>query len=274
MTKRKVLIVTSEKDATIEYFLASLSSEDRDDILYYKTDCPNLNTLELSPTTPRFKLYMGNKIYTEKDIRSIYYRRTICPPNKSQRLSHYLEGEHIRFWESMEYCFPEDVIWFPGRPSDINKAKNKLYQLVLARELGLPIPEKTVHSNNPLSLLQTQTQTATYIWKTIKSPNVPLRNTVQAAWTTLVDDDLRANAEGLLQCPGIIQTQVGGDPTYKMDIRVTIIGCKVFAAENKNPCVDGRLTDNLWAPHTLPVSIKKRLLLMVRKLSLNYGAID
>ena len=272
----KVLIITAEQDATIEYFMSSLSSKDREDIVHYKTDCPKLNQLVISPTAShKFELHTVSHVYNEEDFKSIYYRRTI-PPNfdfqpPDLRLERYCEEEYTRFWESLEYCFPEKTRWFPGKPSKIAIAKNKLLQLVLAKDIGLSIPE-TVMTNCPKVLNNINMPS---IYKSIKSPNVPLESKGSAAaWTTEIDDNIKQHGEGLLTCPGIIQSQVC-NITDKVDIRATVIGNQIFTAENTNlQHIDGRLTDSPYKEHILPDYIKARLFLLVNSLSLNFGAID
>jgi len=272
----KVLIITAEQDATIEYFMSSLSSKDREDIVHYKTDCPKSNQLVISPTAShKFELHTVSHVYNEEDFKSIYYRRTI-PPNfdfqpPDLRLERYCEEEYTRFWESLEYCFPEKTKWFPGKPSKIAIAKNKLLQLVLAKDIGLSIPE-TVMTNRPEVLNNIDIPS---IYKSIKSPNVPLENKgYAAAWTTEIDESIKQHGEGLLTCPGIIQSQVC-HISYKVDIRVTIIGDSIFAAESRNLLhIDGRLTNAPYYKHILPNYIEARLFLLVDSLSLNFGAID
>ena len=273
---QKILIITAEEDATIEYFLSSLSEEDRLDVVHYKTDRPDLNQLVLSPTNDhKLELHTDGQIYNEMDFKSIYYRRTIPPKFNFQppdfRLEMYCEDEYIRFLESLEYCFPETVKWFPGKPSDINRAKNKLLQLKLAQSLGLAIPVTSM-TNRPEVLLSFEHPS---IYKTIKSPNVPVGDKGHsAAWTTEIDESIRQHADGLLTCPGIIQKRVCS-LVDKLDIRVTAIGDLVFAAENSSPQhIDGRLTNAPYQAHLLPTWLSNRLSRLVSSLSLNFGAMD
>ncbi len=89
-------------------------------------------------------------------------------------------------------------------------------------------------------------------------------------------DDL-LDSESLLISPVIFQEKV----PKKCDIRVTVIGDKVFAAQIETDLPEsipdwraadvGKIT---YSPHKLPAFVNQQCLSLVRELGLEFGAID
>jgi glutathione synthase/RimK-type ligase-like ATP-grasp enzyme len=71
--------------------------------------------------------------------------------------------------------------------------------------------------------------------------------------------------------------------TKALELRVTVVGDRVFSA-----CIDSQRSEKSridwrrdgmglideWGPYELPTEVEERLLMLVRRLGLNYGAAD
>ncbi|MBE3013585.1 ATP-dependent carboxylate-amine ligase [Microbispora sp. NEAU-D428] len=168
----------------------------------------------------------------------------------------------------------------PARDSVIRRAAHKPSQLILAAELGFEIPE---------TLIATQ---ADALWDfhnrhdghvVTKPMGLPWVENLAGGHTVIRKCELVsardvAYAEALRYCPVIVQQYV----PKRVELRVTVVGRRVFAAEihsqNSNRSkVDWRRYDLGVTPygvHRLPDEVAERCLAMTDRLGLVYGAID
>lgn len=162
-------------------------------------------------------------------------------------------------------------------PAAIWEAEFKPYQLRVATDLGLSVP-RTLISNRPDSVRAFCDGHAGVIAKPVRSGHVVRDGIECAVFTTKLEkDDLHDRADIQL-CPTIYQELV----PKKFDIRVTIVGSRVFAAaidsqSDPSALIDWRKTTNPNLPHfpiDLPASLTAKLLELTSRLSLSYGAVD
>ena len=164
---------------------------------------------------------------------------------------------------------PPDAIW---------KAEFKPYQLEIATRLGLMVPA-TLISNVPDSIRAFFTECGkAMIAKPVRSGHIVQNGVDCAVFTTKIQEsDLDDLADAAL-CPTIYQEL---DPK-QYDIRVTVVGRKIFAAaidsqSDPEASVDWRRTSNPLLPHRvieLPAQVQAQILGLMDALSLNYGALD
>ena len=150
-------------------------------------------------------------------------------------------------------------------------SQHKAYQLCVAQDLGLRIPE-TLITNCPTTVeaFASRYQKRGVIYKAFSATSQEWRE------TRLLRDEERALLDSVRYTPVIFQEYIEAE----VDLRVTIIGEHVFAAsihsqETAYP-VDFRM-DMAHArlePAELPPAIEERLLRLMRALGLVYGAID
>jgi glutathione synthase/RimK-type ligase-like ATP-grasp enzyme len=164
-----------------------------------------------------------------------------------------------------------------SHPAAIWEAEFKPYQLLVATELGLSVP-KTLVSNRPDSVRAFCDSQDEVIAKPARSGHVVRDGVDCAVFTTkLRKCDLGDLADTQLS-PTIYQELI----PKKYDIRVTIVGSRVFAAaidsqSDPNALIDWRKTTNPNLPHfpiDLPASLISKLLELMSRLSLTYSAID
>jgi glutathione synthase/RimK-type ligase-like ATP-grasp enzyme len=161
-----------------------------------------------------------------------------------------------------------DVFWVNDPLCD-SAAHHKPWQLAVAQEVGLAIPI-TLMTNDP--------EEAQDFWRRHEG-NVVYKafRALPEAWreTRRLRPEEARLAESVRMTPVIFQRYVEA----VADLRVTIVGDEIFAAsadvsKGEYP-VDVRFNlDVKYHPHTLPTSVQEKLLLLMRKLALEYGAID
>jgi glutathione synthase/RimK-type ligase-like ATP-grasp enzyme len=163
-----------------------------------------------------------------------------------------------------------DAVWV-NHPCRDEEAARKVYQLQVAQEEGLRIPETCI-TNSPQqarSFIERQGTRGT-IYKAFSG--------TEEAWreTRLLKPGEMKELPSVRFAPVIFQEYVPAD----VDVRITIVGDRVFAAaihsQETSYKVDFRMTMDQArvTPHTLPIDLAQRLLAYVSRLGLVYGAID
>lgn len=148
-------------------------------------------------------------------------------------------------------------------------AAHKPWQLALAKAIGLSIPD-TLITNSP--------EQARAFWAAYPGQVIYKAFSASAyAWreTRILRKEEEQLAEAVRLSPVIFQQYV---PAV-VDLRITAIGDDLFAAEAHSQKgeykVDVRFNHNIvYRPHTLPPAIAQKLLTLMRRLGLEYGAID
>lgn len=161
-----------------------------------------------------------------------------------------------------------DALWVNDPVRD-EAAHHKPWQLALAQQIGLAIPA-TLMTNDP--------EEARDFWRQHEGNVVyKIFRALPEAWreTRRLGSDEAALAESVRVTPVIFQAWVEA----VAEIRVTAIGDAFFAASadargGEYPA-DFRFNGNLpWERHALPAQIESALRELMRRLGLEYGAID
>ena len=163
-----------------------------------------------------------------------------------------------------------DARWL-NDPERDEIASRKAYQLKLADSLGMRIP-RTLITSDPAAAaaFDAAEGEAGTIYKSFSA--------TERAWreTRLLREEERALFDGVKFAPVIFQEHIRAD----IDLRVTIVGEEIFAAEIASGetayRVDYRMTMDRAAMgvHELPAALQAQLLAFMRSLGLIYGAID
>ena len=162
----------------------------------------------------------------------------------------------------------------------IRRAGHKQFQLKVARELGLETP-RTLITNDPEAVrrfadsckggMVTKMLSSFAIFDEQGSDNVVFTTPIKPA-------DLE-DLSGLDLCPMTFQESI----PKTLELRVTIVGDRVFTtAIDSQVCErathdwrrEGRQLADQWNVYDLPTDIERRLLQLMDRFGLNYGAID
>ncbi len=175
-------------------------------------------------------------------------------------------------WETLE------GFWIPGKASDDRAAHNKIKQLALAARLGFGVP-RTLITNSPKSFLEFYAEFEDQIVsKVLHEARVEQGGERRLVFTHVVRRRDTAGYRALRHAPVILQEYV----SKHTEIRVTVVGSQVFAAEIFSQA--SRVTRQDWRhydleratyrPHRLPPRVEMLCIHLVQALRLCFGAID
>lgn len=166
-------------------------------------------------------------------------------------------------------------------PRAIRAAEDKAWQLSLARQLGMAVPE-TLWTNSLLSARRfLEENDGEMAAKSVTSAWWEREGAGWFVFAGRVQSENLPSASGLAASPVALQAPI--DP--KRDVRVTVVGSQVFAAirvaESENaarpdvvPLDWRRGSDQPWVSHVLPDKLGLRCAELVASLDLHFGAID
>ena len=276
MTANTVLLVTASYDLAPEYVGAAL---ERRGVPFFRLDTDRFPSEVQASFDPQRGLAIsdGDRRISHREIKSVWYRRNVVP-NLPEDLdlgsSEFCEREARMFLEGTLAALPTQR-WLSS-PQAIWLAERKPYQLAIAAQLGLTLP-RTIVTNDEAAIkgfaLETQ-----LVAKAVSSGYIEGTDGNQAIFTSaLVPSDLE-DLSGLALAPVIFQENV----VKSSDIRVTVVGNDVFAAEilsqrRESSNVDWRATDDPdleHRPHELPSTLARQCLSLVSNLGLAFGALD
>jgi glutathione synthase/RimK-type ligase-like ATP-grasp enzyme len=159
----------------------------------------------------------------------------------------------------------------------IIEAENKIYQLILAKKLGFKIPETLISNNRDRVYEFIRANYFNCIIKPIRSGFIDDPNNPKVIFTNKINRDKLEELDRIQSCPSIFQSNI----TKEADVRVTVVGEKVFAAriesqEHKENKIDWRRGSNIIGHNyiELPSEIENQCVNLVKQLNLIFGAID
>jgi glutathione synthase/RimK-type ligase-like ATP-grasp enzyme len=181
-----------------------------------------------------------------------------------------------------ELChhFP-DALWVSDFWA-LQKAEYKALQLEVAGKLGFRVPETLFTSNSAEAKEFVKAHPQSIVKTSAHIFPVNASGEGSMFFAKKVPADGHFNYEGLEVAPAIFQQAIDHD----VDIRVTVVGKKVFAAEihaSDTTDIDPRLRD--WrasymggsvnaVAYELPKSVEKKCVALMEQFGLLFGAID
>lgn len=272
--KKNIVIIAHHTDVHAKAVAREIALIGNNSIIIDTSEFPQFLSLSNKFSNDKhsclLKISEGLEIDFHK-VHSIWWRR----PQK------YTIDENTKHPSVRNFVYTECIQAFKGTMISLNsrikflnpivngeEASFKLYQLSLAKDIGLKIPN-TIITNNPQEALKfIDENNNDCIYKPFNGVNF-------GPWETrpLKAIDVE-EIDKIKECPFILQQHIHGD----FDVRVTIVGEEIFTAkllfkEGKHP-VDSRSDIVPVMDHTLDDRTTKQLLLLMKKLGLFYGAID
>lgn len=164
-----------------------------------------------------------------------------------------------------------------SHPTAIWQSEHKPFQLSLAARVGLRIP-KTVITNDPSAVRKAFAEFQSMVVKPVRTGHVMYQGHEFSIFTSRLLREHLDELESAKWSPAIYQELI----PKRFDVRVTIVGKRVFAAaidsqSDPKSLIDWRQTSNPQLPHyptTLPKDVTARLLDLMDLLGLNFGAVD
>jgi glutathione synthase/RimK-type ligase-like ATP-grasp enzyme len=277
-----VLIITNKDDITVDFVVKELQLRE---IPYYRFNTEDIpqklkvsfdleeNTFELIDDIKKISLSLN-------DFDSVYYRRPqlntleyIDELNYTEKL--YLLSE-LNFVLEGIYKILEKKYWL-NNVYRIREAENKIYQLQLAKEIGFMIPNTIIANRYETIKSFVKKNHEECIIKPIKSGHVSDGDNSKAIFTTKLDQKHLIDSERIESFPLYLQKNI----EKISDIRVTVVGDKVFsAAIHSQKYIESSID---WrrgikpldhVKHFLPKDVEKMSIQLTKRLGLNYSAID
>lgn len=276
MTADTVLFVTASYDLAPEYVGPAL---ERRGVPFFRLDTDRFPSEVKASFDPQRGLDIsdGDIRISNREIKSVWYRRNVSPnlPEDLEVGSSEFCGRETRmFLEGTLAALPTQR-WLSS-PKAIWLAERKPYQLAMAAQLGFTLPRTIV--TNDESAVTSFALGNHLVAKAVSSGYIEGTDGIQAIFTSALAPDDLEDLGGLALAPVIFQENV----VKSSDIRVTVVGTDVFAAEilsqgRESSSVDWRATDDPeleHRPHQLPSSLARQCLSLVSNLGLAFGALD
>lgn len=276
-----IIIVTNRKDHTADFLILELQKRGCDYVRFNTEDFPQKIQIVWSLENNTLSGYFSfpkNKVDFQ-DIRSIWYRRPVQPiPSALITENAAYEFAVVESQTSIDgiwRCL--DCFWV-SNPDNLRKAENKLYQLKVAAQIGFILPSTLVTNDPEQAQNFYSRQNDGAIYKPLKHSKTVRDEKVNLVYTNIVDTTDAKQFDLVKYASSLFQNYVPKD----VEIRVTVIGNKVFAVEihsqkyeeTRHDWRRGDMTILPHRPHDLPSKIRKKCVALIKELGLAFGAID
>ena len=276
MTADTVLLVTASYDQSAQPVLDHLHSMGASVFRLDTDQFPTKVKAHFDPLHGLALKHSGNWIHGDQ-VKSVWYRRNVAPtlpPHLDRYNQEFCTRESRAFLDGALASIPTDR-WL-SQPMAISRAELKLYQLTVANQIGFRLPA-TAATNDEVVVMRF-TENRKTVSKAVRSGYIDSPEGYRSMFTTALSEEDLHDLGGLCLAPVTFQEHI----PKKSDIRVTVVGEEVFAAEimsqsHPSSATDWRATENPDLEHKihrLPDSTKKRCLELVQHLGLGFGAID
>lgn len=277
-----ILLITNERDITCDLVVLRLRERS---LPYLRLNTDRFLTAggitwRLGGDAPRATLRWQLETVGFTDVTAVWYRRPVAPA-APPALRASLAAQHFAVQEGEATL--QNLWSLVGRlwishPAAIRQAEPKLQQLLRASELGMEVPP-TLLTNDPG---EADTFCSTFR-EVVAKPlgkgvaGDPVAGTPSVIFAHRLGTRDIARLDAVAHTPTLFQQRIPN----QCDVRVTVVGRQVFAAEIHSPAqlneVDWRrvpVADRRYAPHTLPAALTEQVLLLVRSFGLQFGALD
>ena len=220
-----------------------------------------------------------NRSIRLSDIKSVYFRRPEPPEIRTGAFDHgvadFIVRESQALLDLVLSCAPAHWV---NHPYTIRAAANRVHQLRSALRHSFRVPDTlfTSEAERVEDFLNRYPEGA--IVKTIRSPHIVLGGRNCIIYSRHLTAREFSETEQLKYSPLIVQQWID----KKLDIRVTVVGTRVFAAEIHSQNESGgrfdwragNLSSQSHSPHLLPQRLEQSCVDLTNDLGLSYAAID
>jgi len=280
---KKILIITkSDDNECVGMVEESLKARGAESFRCNSDEFPTELRVSLmeDSTTRKLRMISSAGEVDLDEVTAVWYRRLHVAAKLPATMHPEFHSPSVLESQTVFYGLLGSLKTFIMDPyMTVRKAGNKQLQLMVARELGLEIP-RTLITNNPDAVREFfPLCTNGMITKMMSSFIVNDGKKDSVVYTTLLKESDLQDMDGLLLCPMTFQENI----SKKVELRITIVGNRVFSAaidsqaskDAKNDWRrDGLGLITQWENHPLPPEIETKLLVLMDRLHLNYGAID
>lgn len=272
------LLLTNREDVSADLVVLEFQRRGLPYARFNTEDVPRTARVQLTPSGNADGLLLAKGGIGLRDVRSVWYRRPVAPrpaPSVASGADDFGLRESTALLENLWDALPG--LWVSPRDA-IRRATPRMTQLRAARQLGLRVPP-TIMGNDVVALRAFAEAHGAIIAKPIDTGAVTADKLgpERLIFTTPLEPrDLEACLASVTHAPVLLQRL---EPK-RADIRVTVIGTRIFAAEIRTPGdarIDWRALDPadlVQLPHELPSDLSGRISELVHQFGLHFGALD
>lgn len=272
-----ILLVSSARDLTTDYIVRELRRRDIEAVRLNTEDLPS-GRVWFCSDSGEWRLSLRGKDIVLSDVRSAYYRRPALPLPSVGGLGVAERSYVVAEWSAVLKSLYAVIgrRWL-NAPSSIDAAEDKPRQLAAAMFVGFSVPP-TLITNDP-DAASTFVGEGAAVAKPLRRALLEGDGRDRVIFTSRVEVEfLNMQREAISVAPVILQREI----QKRVDIRATVVGNHVFAAEihsqeEEETIVDwrrGARPDLRHEIHALPSSVSKACVDLTNHLGLRFGAID
>lgn len=272
MNNIEYLILSSTLDYSTDLICYELSNLGKN-YLRLNRDCFNEYEIIYSLEDETMQIVISDEIYilSNKELKGIYYRAPVFLRSHK----HYNLDEQLS--RSQWSAFLRNLIVFNNakwinHPVQTYQAENKLFQLKIAREVGLLTPKTYVGNTLPENIIDKKN----YIVKSLDTALFYDGEQELFTYSSVLNGN-ELKKSNIQNAPIIIQDCIEN----KIDLRVTYIEGEMFAASiTKNGYgIDGDWRKNKkeelsYQKINLPKEVVNNITKLMQRLNLTFGGID
>lgn len=268
-----MLVISNERDVSVDAVVRELRSRQIPYLRLNTERMPNCG-VAVSPTGGRTHLTRRDQTFCLDGVGAVWYRRPERPLYDGWDLS----GAEERYFTDQWDGYLAGLASLPARwmndPHAGQRAESKVLQLERANSLGFTVPPTLVTNDYALAGAFLEAEGGTGVIKPLASSLIDHPDDARFVFANAIDAErLREVSVVLDVAPFIVQKRI----TAKVDVRVTVIGDRVFAASTRvePDVVDWRTSkDRRFTLHHLPTTEQDLCRRLVSELGLWFGAVD
>jgi len=273
-----ILIVTNERDLTSDYVVLELR---RRSLPFHRlnSECFSEANVSFDPRCGEdaWVIDINGVTIDFGTVKAAYFRRPGTPSAPTA----------VRQNAARRYC---EVEWgtalaaalnslgerWLNSPLSISAAENKPRQLAIACSLGFAVPETLV--TNDIRRAQGFLSQGMSVAKPLREALLDEGGKERVIFTSRLGALSETDERKVAAAPVVFQREI----RKRSDIRATVVGDTVFAAEILSQDLDetktdwrrGSRSDLTHRPHKLPDDLQSKCVRLVRTLGLRFGAVD
>ena len=276
-----ILVITNKDDITSDFVINELNKRKVEYFRLNTEDIGNSIDILFDFKINKYLLIDNEKKYIVDihDVTSVYYRRPKLPDLKNILLypgeKEFLRNEIYYTLEGL-YKILRHAFWI-SHVYSIREAENKIFQQIVAKEIGFDVPDSLI-TNVPEKAKLFIKMHEDCVIKPIKNGLINNEEEPKIIFTSQISAKHIGNIDGIQSVPTYFQKEIKKDS----DIRVTVVGKEIFAAEILSQVCEETKTDWRQGEHfeleykkiKLPCDVEKKCIELMDTLKLNFGAID
>lgn len=277
---KRVLIISQDVDPHVDVMMPYLEDRRARPFRFHPQDLQHCLNLEICPGGApegwRWRLDGPHDSISDREVGSVWNRRTLFRQDPA------LSGQEAQFaeMETREVILGlyrmTDACWI-NHPDAVRRAESKALQLQVAGELGMALPRTLITNNGARAREFFDSCAGEVVFKIHIQGRLGAEDSL-GIYTNRVTREQLQDDETIRRVPCLFQEHL----IKVSDIRVTVIGGRVFAVEIRSQddprgIVDWRRGDITRMRHReykLPAGLEQKCLAMLQRFGLSYGAVD